>query len=269
MKVSAEAPGPTSARELLAAGADEVLIPCIGDLGEAVRKAARVAGPVTVHVPVNRIDDPRSTLELLRAHGLGSALVVSGNPGHGRGTHTLYELIPQFREQGMHVSVGAYPEDYFTTTSAAHRSKSAAILVDKQAAGAQRVITQASFSVSNLRQWLATVRSRGVGVPIHVGVMAPVPRATLGGILRTARAEIFTHPRVQASRENLDLLWRMLRSHLPDPERFVRAVADLDEMGSDDGFHIFSCGADVSRLIATARATGQWQGGTGDGDPTL
>lgn len=253
MRVSAEAPGPRSGRALLAAGADEVLIPCIGTLDEAVRKAARVRGPVTVHAPVNRIDDPWTTLELLRAHGIDSALVVSGNPGHGRGTRTLYELIPLFRQHGIHVSVGAYPEDYFTTTSAAHRSKSAAILVDKQAAGAQRVITQASFSVSNMRRWLATVRSRGVDVPIHVGVMAPVPRETLGGIVRHARAEVFTHPRVQASRENLDLLFRMLRSHVPSPERFVRAVAGMDEMGHADGFHVFSYGADVSGLIATAK----------------
>lgn len=254
MKVSAEAMGPRSGQELLAAGADEVLIPCIDDLGAAVRKAARVDGAVTVHAPANRIDDPHAALALLRTHRIHSVLLVSGNPGHGRGTRTLYELIPWFRRHGIHVSVGAYPEDYFTTTSAAHRSKSAAILVDKQAAGAQRIITQASFSVSNLRQWLATVRSRGVDVPIHVGVMAPVPRGTLGGIMRNARAEVFTHPRVQASRENLDLLFRMLRSHLPSPERFVQEIAGLDEMGSEDGLHIFSYGADVSGLIATAKA---------------
>lgn len=254
MKVSAEAPGPKSGRKLRAAGADEILVPCIDDLGEAVRKAALVDGPVTVHAPANRIDDAHATLALLRTHRIDSVLLVSGNPGHGRGTRTLYELIPLFRQHGIHVSVGAYPEDYFTTTSAAHRSKSAAILVDKQAAGAQRIITQASFSAANMRQWLATVRSRGVDVPIHVGVMAPVPRATLGGIMRNARAEVFTHPRLQASRENLDLLFRMLRSHLPSPARFVREVAALDEMGSEDGVHIFSYGADVSRLIATARS---------------
>lgn len=257
MRVSVEAPGPRSGQELLAAGADEVLIPCIDDLDGAVRKAARIDGPVTVHTPANRIGEPEATLALLRAHAIDRVLLVSGNPGHGRGTRTLYELIPLFRQRGLHVSVGAYPEDYFTATSAAHRSKSAAILVDKQAAGAQRIITQASFSVPNMHQWLATVRSRGVDVPIHVGVMAPVPRATLGTILREARAEVFTHPRVQASRENLDLLYRMLRSHMPSPERFVRAVAGLDEMGSDDGFHIFSYGAEVSRLIAAARATGR------------
>src|SRR5699024_7369886 len=115
----------------------------------------------------------------LREAGITRVLAVSGNPGHGRGTRTLYELIEFFREHDLHVSVGAYPETYFRTTGDSHRSKSASILLDKQAAGAQRVMTQASFSVENMQQWLVTLRSRGVTLPVHVGVMAPVPGNTL------------------------------------------------------------------------------------------
>jgi len=256
MEVSAEALGGKSARRLLAAGTDEVLIPCIGQVDDAIDKAARIDGPVTVHTPANRIDDPDRVLELLHARGLERVLLVSGNPGHGRGTRTIYELIPYFRRQGIHVSVGAYPEDYFTRTSRAHRAKSAGILVDKQAVGAQRIITQASFSTSNIKAWLQVVRSRGVALPIHVGVMARVPRKTLASFMRQARAEIFSHPRLQAANKpNMDLFFRMLRSTMPRPERFVATVRDLDEMGPSDGIHIFSYGADVSALIAAAHDT--------------
>ncbi len=253
MQVSAEALGGKSARRLLAAGADEVLIPCIGRVEDAIDKAARIDGPVTVHTPANRIDDPDAVIERLQAHGLERVLLVSGNPGHGRGTRTIYELIPYFRRYGLHVSVGAYPEDYFTRTSRAHRAKSAGILVDKQAAGADRIITQASFSTSNIRAWLQVVRSRGVVLPIHIGVMARVPRKTLASFMRQARAEIFSHPRMQAANKpNLDLFFRMLRSTMPRPERFVATVRTLDEMGENDGIHIFSYGADVRHLIAAA-----------------
>src|SRR5699024_11977283 len=155
----------------------------------------------TVHVPANRVTDPERTVERLRQAGITRVLAVSGNPGHGRGTRTLYELITFFREHGLHVSVGAYPETYFRTTSDHHRAKSVSILVDKQAAGAQRVMTQAGFSVDNMKKWRALLRAGGVTLPVHVGVMPPVPGHTLEAVMRDARAELFTHPRTQAMNE--------------------------------------------------------------------
>lgn len=258
MKVSAEALGPKSAHNLFNAGVDEVLLPCIGRFDDAAAKAERVQGPVTLHTPANRVPDPNYALECLQRHGIESVLIVSGNPGHGRGTRTIYELIPFFREHGLHVSVGAYPEDYFTWTSRAHRSKSASILVDKQSYGAQRIITQASFSTSNMRKWLKTVRSRGVTLPIQVGVMASLPRRTIGRFLKATRAEIFSHPRVQlANKPNLDLLFRMMRSTMPRPEDFIEEVAQMDEMSAEDGFHIFAYGTDVTSMVSSAHAARQ------------
>lgn len=263
MHVSAEAMGAASARRMLNAGAGEVLMPCIGTIDDAIGRAARVPGPVTVHVPANRIGDPDRVIERLRAAAIEQVLMVSGNPGHGRGTRTLYELIPYFRSRGLHVSVGAYPEDYFTRTSRAHRAKSASILVDKQAAGAQRIITQAAFSMPNLRQWLQLLRSRGVALPVQVGVMARVQRRTLARFARQARAEVLSHPRLWvANKPNLDLFFRMLRATIPHPEHFVEKVATMREMGSADGIHVFSYGADISALVAAARGNG----GPGSGD---
>ncbi len=255
MQVSAEAMGPKSAADLFAMGADEVLMPCINRLEDAAAKAGRVAGPVTLHVPANRVGDPPATLDLLREQGIERLLVVSGNPGHGRGTRTIYQLIPFFRSHGLHVSVGAYPEDYFTATSARHRARSAGILVDKQAAGAQRIITQACFKPDNAHQWLTVVRSRGVMLPIHFGVMAPVPRKALASVLRATRSEFLRHPRLRTlNRENLDLLYRMVRSMIPKPERFMRALVSQGGLSDEDGFHLFAHGSNVQELIAAAHA---------------
>lgn len=265
MRVSAEALGSKSGDRLLAAGADEILMPCVGALDVAIDRAARVPGPVTVHVPANRVDDAERVIERLRANGIGRALVVSGNPGHGGSPHGVHELIPQFRRHGIEVSVGAYPEDYFTVTSRAHREKSAGILAGKQAAGAQRIITQASFSVRNMRQWLQTLRSREVTLPVHVGVMVRVPRRAFAAVLRSARAEVLSHPRMRtANKASLDLFFRMLRSRVPDPAAFVREVGALYELGPGDGFHVFSYGVDASRLIAAARSMDAPGPGGGD-----
>lgn len=259
MQVSAEALQPRNARELFQAGADEVLMPCIGAIDDAIDKAARVAGSVTVHVPANGIADPACLLERLHEAGITRVLLVSGNPGHGRGTRTLYELIEMFRTQGLYVSVGAYPETYFRTTSDRHRSKSASILADKQAAGAQRVMTQASFSLDNMRKWLGTVRSAGVTLPLHVGVMPPVPGHTLEAVMREARAELFSHPRTQAMRKaNLDMMFRMLWSHVStSPEQFITEIGALDGMTPRDGFHIFGYGGEVAVLIRAGHAVGK------------
>lgn len=259
MQVSAEALGPKSARELFAAGANEVLMPCVGEIDDAIDKAAKVEGTVTVHAPANAITNPQGTLERLREAGITRVLAVSGNPGHGRGTHTLHELIRLFRAQGLHVSVGAYPETYFRTTSDSHRAKSVAILADKQAVGAQRIMTQASFGVDNMEKWLTALRSGGVTLPVHVGVMPPVPGNTLEAIMSEARAELFTHPKTQAmSKPNLDMMFRMLWSHVPtSPEEFITEVGCLNSMNHDDGFHVFSYGKDVSRLIAAGHEAGQ------------
>ncbi len=264
MRVSAEALGPKSAHRLLQQGVDEVLMPCIDRFDDAVSKASRVDGPVTVHTPANRIDDPAHAVECLQRYGVSNLLVVSGNPGHGRGSRTIYELIPYFRKHGFHVSVGAYPEDYFTTTSRAHRSKSASIVAEKQAVGAQRIITQASFSTGNMRKWLQVVRSRGVTIPVHVGVMANVPAKTIGRIFNNARAEVFSHPRMRiASKPNLDLFFRMLRSTMPSPEKFIETVGAMREMSDEDGFHIFAYGTDVRALVAAAHGS---HAGRADGD---
>src|SRR5699024_10591365 len=257
MHVSAEALGSKSARELLQAGADEVLMPCINSLEEAIDKAARSGGHVTVHTPANRVADRDKTCEQLRAAGVSSVLVVSGNPGHGTNIPALGELIHFFREQGFHVSVGAYPEAYFRRTSAHHRARSATTLLGKQSAGARRVITQASFSAENMRKWLATVRPRGLRLPVQVGVMQQVPGRMLAKVADNARAEIFAEPGMQAfSKENMDMLFRMLWSHVPHPEDFITEVGALVQMDHRDGFHLFGDGADVSDLIATARSAG-------------
>ena len=256
MRISAEVLGPRSATRLFGAGAHEVLIPCIGSLEDAAAQASRISeGPVTLHVPANRVANPDHAVAVLAEHGIERALVVSGNPGHGGGSTTLYELIPRLREHNIHVSVGAYPESYFSTTGARHRMRSARILRAKQEAGAQRVTTQVTFDRANLRTWVAVLREHGVDLPLQIGVSAPVPRTTLGRVLRQARADILRYPaRHTLSRANLDLFYRMLRSRIPDPARHIWQIGEMDVLRPHDGFHLFTYGADIQPLMRALSA---------------
>jgi len=92
-----------------------------------------------------------------------------------------------------------------------------------------------------------------------------VPGHTLAAVMRRARAELFTHPRMQvASKENLDMMFRMLWSHVPSPEALIGEIGALDEMGGDDGFHVFGYGADITHLISA----GHGAGGSADAEAT-
>ena len=74
-------------------------------------------------------------------------------------------------------------------------------------------------------------------------------------MLRSARAEILSERSLRAlNRPNLDLIFRILRSRLPDPRDFVTRVAACDWMRAQDGFHVFAYGADIGPLVAAARA---------------
>ena len=257
MQVSVEALGPKGGRKLLDNGAQEIFVPCIGQIHESVERAARIGGPVTVHTPVNRIADADETLALLTTNGIGNVLMVSGNPGHGVRRYGFEELIPRFREAGLHVSVGAYPEDHFVRTGARHRARQIAILRDKYAAGADRIVTQACFRADNALQWLDELRAADVPLPVHLGVSARIPPKTLRMMLREAVKQARSAPvAFVRNKPNLDLLVRMLWSRFFAPAGFVDSIQDGRSGHGPEGFHIFSYGADVMPILEAARRFG-------------
>lgn len=254
MTISAEAAGPLEAERLRALGVGEIFIPCLGSLEHALELAARVPAPVTLHVPANRLKDTDAALSALDAGGIRRVLLVSGNPGHGPVHRDLLELIECSRRRGLHVSVGAYPEDYFLRASAAHRKESARGLLEKQAAGAQRIVTQASFDAANAAAWLRLLRDRGLRLPVQLGIMPPVrPRVLARLVAHRLPGRHHGHPRLPITRADLDLLARILRSWVSRPSVFARRVADSGALGPGDGLHLFPFGGDAGALVRELR----------------
>jgi hypothetical protein len=257
MQVSAEALGPKGGRKLLDNGASEIFVPCIGQIHEAVERAARIDGPTVVHTPRNRIADADETLALLADNGLDRVLLVSGNPGHGAARYGFDELIPRFKEAGLHVSVGAYPEDFFTATSARQRREQIRILADKQAAGADRVVTQAAFKPDNALRWIEALRAADVWLPVHLGVSARIPPKMLKAMMREAVKQARSAPMAWVrNKPNLDLSVRMLRSRWFDPVAFVDAIQDGRTGCGPEGVHVFSYGTDISAIVEAAHRFG-------------
>jgi len=257
MQVSVEALGPKGGRKLLESGAQEIFVPCIGQIHESVERAVRIGGPVTVHTPLNRIADADDTLELLISNGVENVLMVSGNPGHGERRYGFDDLIPRFRAAGLHVSIGAYPEDHFVRTGARHRARQISILRDKYAAGADRIVTQACFRTANALQWLDELRAADVPLPVQLGVSARMPRKTLKMMMCEAVKQARSTPVAWLrNKPNLDLLVRMLWSRCFAPDAFVDAIQAGRSGHGPEGFHIFSYGADVLPIIEAARRFG-------------
>lgn len=254
MKVTTEALGPKSGNRLLASGAARIMIPCIHHLDDAIRHAGRVNGPVMAHVPANRISDLQATEKQLADHGITSILALSGNPGHGQNRYTVYDLVEHFSSAGFQVAVGGYPEGYLGTTGARRRRRSVDIIMRKQAAGAHRIITQASFNAANMRKWLVSLRDRGVTLPVHISVMPTVPWRIIRRMMIRTLSENRKHPMRQINMPNIDLLYRVLRSHTQNTFRFIDDVQRHNLLGPEDAFHIFSYGVNVDDLIGKIRS---------------
>lgn len=258
MRVTAEALGPKSASSLLVAGAEEVMIPCVGRFEDALSRAARVEGPVTLHVPANRIQNLGETACSIREHGIDRVLAVSGNPGEGVRRHGTCELVEALDRAGLHVSVGAYPENWFTTPgSRRRRRRSTAVLAEKEAAGARRIITQAAFHASSVMRWFEAIRAGGVRLPVSVGVMPNLPAPRIARIVRHGLCQARSRGRHGINCPDADLLVRVLRSAVSRPERFVEAIGRVGVLGPEDRFHVFAQGSAVDDLLRTCHtATG-------------
>lgn len=254
MKLTVEALGPKSGNRLLAAGAAGIMIPCVHGLADTIARAARVHGPVTAHVPANGVVNLAETAQRLADNGITRILAIAGNPGRGYTRYGVYDLIEYFSHKGFEVSVGSYPEAYLGMSSARHRDRSARIVAKKQAAGAHRVITQASFNAANMGKWLVSVRNHGTTLPIHIGVMPAVPWRVTAKIMVRTLAENRNHPVRLMNMPNIDLLFRTLRSRVHDTVRFIHGVYRVGALCPDDAFHIFSHGVRVDELIDEALA---------------
>ncbi|MGW2520219.1 methylenetetrahydrofolate reductase [Streptomyces sp. NPDC001617] len=149
------------------------------DAARAVKRLGFVPVP---HISARRLgsrDDFERFLAALHADGTSDhVFVVGGDPAHPEGPYAdSLSLIDTglLQEYGVrHVSVSGYPEGHpeidGTTLWAALCAKYAALAAQSLESG---IITQFGFDVDPVLAWVEEVRSRGIGVPIRIGVPGP------------------------------------------------------------------------------------------------
>ncbi|MFI1925909.1 methylenetetrahydrofolate reductase [Streptomyces sp. NPDC020377] len=195
------------------------------DAARAVKRLGFVPVP---HISARRLgsrDDFERFLAGLRADGTSdNVFLVGGDPAHPEGPYAdALSLIGTglLREYGVrHVGIAGYPEGHPSIDGTALWSA----LRDKHAALAAQpleacVITQFGFDVDPVLAWVEEVRSRGVGLPIRIGVPGPAGVRRL--MAYAARFGVGTSASV-VKKYGLSLTNLMGTA---GPDRFLRALA--------------------------------------------
>jgi methylenetetrahydrofolate reductase (NADPH) len=149
---------------------------------EAARAVKRLGFVPVPHISARRLgsrEDFERFLAALHADGTSdNVFVVGGDPAHPEGPYAdSLSLIDTglLQEYGVrHVSISGYPEGHpeidGTTLWSALRGKYAALAEQPLEGG---IITQFGFDVDPVLAWVEEVRSRGIGLPIRIGVPGP------------------------------------------------------------------------------------------------
>lgn len=226
------------------------------DLGMrvAAAQAVRSLGLVPVpHVSARRLASRDQLVELLASlqavDASSDVFVVGGDPPAPEGPFSdALSVIRSglLQEHGVaHVGISGYPEGHPEITDAAlwsALSEKAAALADASLDAS--IITQFSFDPDAVVAWIAAVRSRGVNLPIRVGVPGPAGVKRLLGYARRFGVGTSTGMvrKYGLSLTNL--------AGTAGPDRFVRALAAQLDPGAhgDVRLHLYAFGG----LVATA-----------------
>jgi methylenetetrahydrofolate reductase (NADPH) len=176
-------------------------------------------------------------VERLAAAGVREAFVVGGDASPPAGPyHEAGDLLDELAgldHPFVRIGIGGYPEG--------HPMASDEMLLEalrRKQPHASYIVTQMCFDAGVLVEWMADIRSQGIGLPVVIGLPGVVERRRL--------AEISLRTGVGASlryiRKNRRQLVTLIRSRHYDPTALTRAVSrQLDAAGlSAAGAHLFT-----------------------------
>lgn len=146
-------------------------------------RAVRHAGLIPVpHIAARRIGSPDTLADFLNrlndADGASHVFVVAGDPAQPQGPYddalALIRMAPLDEFGVQTVSISGYPEghpDIPEESLWVALEKKAAAMAEQGREG--DIITQFGFDADSVIGWIEEVRSRGIHLPIRVGVPGP------------------------------------------------------------------------------------------------
>jgi methylenetetrahydrofolate reductase (NADPH) len=176
----------------------------------------------------------------LNEHGITEIFVVGGDPDpvgpYSDGLSLMRDLLPLCQTVRT-VGYPAYPDHHTIIPDAALDEA----LLSKQALLGELgfeafVSTQMRFNAKTIEQWLVRQRSRGLVVPVHLGVPGAVDRAKL--ISLGTRLGIGSSLRYL--RKNSGAILRMFSPRSYDPNKLITPISRrADELGIT-ALHVFT-----------------------------
>jgi methylenetetrahydrofolate reductase (NADPH) len=182
-------------------------------------------------------DHLEEILGRLSAMAIGRLFVIGGDGRDDRGPYpsalSLLEAMAHIGHELSDIGIGGYPEGHpFISDGALLEA-----LADKQPL-ANHVATQICFDPFAIREWIARVRERGVGLPILVGMAGAVNSRKLIEV----SLRVGVGPSVKFVSKHGGLVARLMRRGGYRPDAFFSRMAPI--AGDPDygirGFHIYT-----------------------------
>lgn len=212
-------------------------------LEPTVDLAERLAGhgyPVAPHLAARLVRDRAHLADLvarLREGGVDRAFVIGGDAPDPIGAYAdALGLLRDLDELGhpfASIGIAGHPEGHGLVSDELMERA----LADK-APYADEIVTQICFDAATTTAWATAVRSRGVELPVRVGIPGAVDRQKL---VRIA-AGLGLGPSARFLAKQRSLFWRFFLPGGYRPDRLVERLAP--ELGSPAhglvGFHVFT-----------------------------
>lgn len=206
---------------------------------EFARRLAALGHTAIPHLAARMVRDRdhlERLLEGVQEAGLAELFVIGGDSIHPAGEFDsslqVLELIRE-RPHGVHaIGIAAYPEGHPLIDA-----QSLSTQLERKSALADYMVTQMTFHTGALLDWLTEIRSRGVSLPLRVGLPGVVERRRLlevsvrigvGPSLRFVRKQSGLRNLVRRPVQIADELFDALAPHAGDPRLGI------------EGFHYFT-----------------------------
>jgi methylenetetrahydrofolate reductase (NADPH) len=194
---------------------------------------------VIPHLAARQIADAgalEAVLTVARTAGLKEAFVVGGDatqPGAYPDGQTLIEAIEEMGNPFERIGIPGYPEGHSFIPD--HTIQAA---LDAKSGVATSVTTQMCFDDEALRSWLKAERSRGMRLPVYLGIPGVAALRKLISI--STRIGVGDSTRFLST--NTGLVGRLVRPGGYAPDELLMALLDVcgDPSAGVAGFHIFT-----------------------------
>ncbi len=210
-------------------------------LTDQVRSLGHIAIP---HIAARMVEGPAHVAEIaswLRTEGIGRLFLVGGDADPAAGPYTdavsfLRELLDAGPE--LHtVGVTSYPDGHsFIDSARLSEALHAKQAVLDEAGITGYASTQMCFDAHRIRSWLTDERTRGLTLPIHLGVAGVVDRTKL----MTMGMRLGVGTSLGFLKKNRKAISKLLTTSDFDPDSLLLPLSDQLEPLDISGLHCFT-----------------------------